>query len=88
MEFWVIEMEFRILNFVENLSSVITLEGKISAQEHVKDDAHGPTVAERSVIAFDHTRRHIVRCTSDRLHAFLLGLSFRKAEIDDFNLIV
>jgi len=70
-----LEMELSILNFIEDLISIVSLEREIATHEDIKQDAQRPNIALLIILPVQYFWTHIVRSACNSLKFFISMLS-------------
>jgi hypothetical protein len=74
-------MVFAARYFAKHLISTLTLKWEIATHEDIEEDAKGPNVTFKVVVAVEHLGRHIIRRTGNSLQFLILFCSLGEAEI-------
>lgn len=77
-----------LFDLAEDLSGVIALEWKITANQRVEEHTERPDVRLFAVGTFEHFWRHVVRCARHRGQLAIVSRGFGQAEVDQPHRIV
>ena len=77
-------------NHLQDLLIVVTVEGRVPAEQNVEHAASGPHIAADIVVASEHLRRNVIWRASTRLHAMQPATvhNLRQAEVDNLQVSV
>ena len=85
-----IVVENATCDHLQDLLIVVTVEGRVSAEQNVKHAACRPHVAGDVVVAGEHLRGDVVGCACARLHTMQLAAlhDLRETEVDNLKISI
>lgn len=80
-----LKLKLTLPDLLDNLLISLAIEGRLTAEEDVKDDTNTPDVTLLRVGAFDDLRCEVVRLAKNTVHCVLFVNPTRSAKIDQLN---
>jgi hypothetical protein len=82
------ERELSFFDFLEDVGVMRSIERRVAAQQNEHDYSYAPHIALLIVIALQHFRSYIVRCSISLVHIFFFGKHLGGSKVNDFDVIV